>query len=144
MLVAVSGNENDTITEIQTVSPAGLQKSELSHDEDFNVFYVNITWTPTTEQGNNFHLFYFRAINSAGLSASWKCVELLPGQNNTLAPTPERVTPNMGLVHPCDTTWNVNFDRDVECPSATAYITFHEFDTNVVVHRIDILLYLQK
>ena len=80
MLVAMSGNENDTITEIQTVSPAGLQKSELSHDEDFNVFYVNITWTPTTEQGNNFHLFYFRAINSAGLSASWKCVELLPGQ----------------------------------------------------------------
>ena len=43
----------------------------------------------------------------------------------------------MGLVHPCDATWNVNFDRDVDRPSATAFITFHEFDTDVVVHRID-------
>ena len=137
MLVAVSGNENDIITEIQTVSPAGMEKSDLFHDEDSNVFYVNITWTPTTEQENIIHLFYFRAINSAGLSTSWECVKLLPGHNTTPAPILERVTPNMGLVHPCDTTWNVNFDRDVVRPSATAYITFHEFDTDGVVHRID-------
>ena len=139
MLVAVNGNEDDTFTEIQTVSPAGLQKSDLFHDEDSNVFYVNITWTPTTDEENIIHLFCFRAINSAGLSTSWECVKLLPGHNTTLVPIPERVTPNMGLVHPCDTTvtWNVNFDRDIECPSTTAYITFHEFDTDVVVHRID-------
>ena len=48
-LVAVSGNGNDTITEIQTVSPAGMEKMMKGS----NVFYVNITWTPTTDQGNN-------------------------------------------------------------------------------------------
>ena len=139
MLVAMSGNENDTITEILTVSQAGLQKSDLFHDEDSNVFYVNITWTPTTHEENIIHLFCFRAINSAGLSTSWECVELLAGHNTTLVPIPERVTSNMGLVHPCDTTvtWNVNFDRDIQRPSTTAYITFHEFDTDVIVHRID-------
>ena len=140
MLVAVSGNEDDTITEIQTVSPAGLQKSDLFQKEsdDSNTFYVNITWTPTTEQEYDIYMFCFTATNSAGLSTSRKCVKLLPG-HNTFAPIPERVTPNMGLVHPCDTTvtWNVNFDRDVGRPSTTAYITFHEFDTDVVVHRID-------
>ena len=135
VLVAASGNENDIITEIQTVSPAGLQKSDLFHDEDSNTFYVNITWTPTTEQENDIYMFCFTAINSAGLSTSWECVELLPG-HNTLAPIPERATPNMGL---CDTTvtWKANFNRDVERPSTTAYITFHEFDTDVVVHKID-------
>ena len=136
MLVAVSGNENDTITEIQTVSPAGLQKSDLFQKGDSNVFYVNITWTPTIEQENDIYMFCFTATNSAGLSTSLKCVKLLPGHP---APVPERVTPNMGLVHPCDTTvtWKANFNRDVERPSTTAYITFHEFDTDVVVHRID-------
>ena len=85
MLVAVSGNENDIITEIQTVSPAGLQKSDLFHDKDSNVFYVNITWTPNTEQENETHLFCYTATNSAGLSTSQMCINLLPGYT---APAP--------------------------------------------------------
>ena len=138
MLVAVSGNENDTITEIQTVSPAGLQKSDLFHDEDSNVFYVNITWTPTTVQENDIQLFCFKARNSAGLTSSQVCIDLLPGYTAP-SPIPETAVPtiNMGLVYLSGTTWRVNFDRDVGRPSTSAYITFHEFDTDVVVHRID-------
>ena len=136
MLVAVSGNENDTITEIQTVSPAGLQKSNLFHDEDSNAFYVNITWTPTTVQENATHLFCYTAINSAGLSSSQVCIELLAG-HTAPAPIPGSAAPNMELVDPSGTTWRVNFDTDIEPPSTSAYITFHEFDTDVVVHRID-------
>ena len=135
MLVAVSGNENDTITEIQAVSPAGLQKSNLFHDEDSNAFYVNITWTPTNEQENATHLVCYTAI-SVGLSSSQVCIKLLPGYTAS-APIPDIAAPNMELVNPSGTTWRVNFDRDVERPSTTAYITFHEFDTDVVVHRID-------
>ena len=137
MLVAVNGNENYTITEIQTVSPAGLQKSDLFHDEDSNVFYVNITWTPTTDQENYYiHLFCYTATNSAGLSSSQICIYLLPGYNAP-APLPDTAAPNMVLVRSADAIWRVNFDRDVQRPSATAYISFHEFDTDVVVHRID-------
>ena len=136
MLVAVSGNENYTITEIQTVSPAGLQKSDLFHDEDSNVFYVNITWTPTTDQENDIHLFCYTATNSAGLSSSQVCIELLPGYNAP-ALIPDTAAPNMALVHSADVIWRVNFDRGIERPSTSAYITFHKFDTDVVVHRID-------
>ena len=136
MLIAVSGNSDDTITEIQTVSPTGMEKSGLIHNETSNVFYVNITWTPSTDQESNVHLFCFTATNSAGLSTSQVCIELLPG-HAAPAPIPETATPNNGSVHPSDTTWRINFDRDVERPSITSYITFHELDTDVVVYRID-------
>ena len=140
MLVAVSGNENYTITEIQTVSPAGLQKSDLFHDEDSNAFYVNITWTPTTVQESTIHSFCFTATNSAGLSSSQVCIELLTG-HRAPAPLPDTAAPKMVLAHSADVIWRVNFDRDIERPSTTAYITFHEFDTDVVVHRIDTSLF---
>ena len=136
MLVAVSGSTDDNITEIQTVSPAGMEKSDLFLNEDFNAFYVNITWTPTSHQENDTHLFCFTATNSAGLSTSQVCIELLPGYTAP-ALIPETTAPNMGFVHPSNTTWNTNFDRDVERPSTSAFITFHELDTDVVVHRID-------
>ena len=138
MLVAVSGSASDTITEIQTVSPTGMEKSILFQKELSNVFYVNITWTPTTEQENAVHLFCYTATNSAGLSTNQLCIELLPG-HRAPAPIPDTAVPNMGLVHPCDitVTWNVNFDRDVQRPSSPAFITFHESDTDDVVHRID-------
>ena len=66
------------------------------------------------------------------------CIELLPG-HTAPAPIPESATPNMGLVRPCDLTaaWSVNFDGDVERPSTTAFITFYEFDPDVVEYRID-------
>ena len=136
MLVAVSGSTDNNITEIQTVSPAGMEKSDLFLNEDFNAFYVNITWIPTSHQENDTHLFCYTATNSAGLSTSQVCIELLPGYTAP-APVPEMTAPNMGFVHPSNTTWIINFDRDVERPSTSAFITFHEFDTDVVVHRID-------
>ena len=136
MLVALSGNGNDIITEIQTVSPAGMEKSDLFHDEVSNVFYVNITWTPITEQENDTHLFCYTATNSAGVSTSQICINLLPGYNAP-APIPDTAAPKMVLVHSADTIWWVNFDRGIERPSTSSYITFHEFDTDDVVHRID-------
>ena len=137
MLVAVSGNENNTITEIQTVSPAGMEKSELFYNEDSNVFYVNITWTPTTEQENDIHLFCYTATNSAGVSTNQICIELQPGYTAP-APIPDTAAPNnMALVHSSDAMWRINFDRAIERPSASAFITFHKYDTDVVVYRID-------
>ena len=134
----MSGNAYDTtITEIETVSPAGLQKSDLfQNEEDSNVFYVNITWTPTSEQENSVHLFCYTAINSAGLSSPQVCIRLLAGYTAP-APIPDTATPNMVSVNPSGTTWRISFDSDIERPSTNAYITFYEFDTDVLVHRID-------
>ena len=136
MLVAVSGSADDNITKIQTVSPEGMESTDLFTDTASHIFYISISWTPTTEQENIIHLFCYRATNSAGLSTSQICIDLLPG-HRAPAPIPETAAPNMVSVHPSGTTWSVNFDRDIERPSTTAYITFHEFDTDVVVHRID-------
>ena len=138
MLVAMSGSASDTITDIETVSPAGMEKSYLFQKELSNVFYVNITWTPTTAQENAVHSFCYTATISAGLSTSQICIELMPG-HRAPAPIPDTAVPNMGLVHPCDiaVTWNINFDRDVQRPSSPAFITFYESDTDVVVHKID-------
>ena len=136
MVIAVGGNSEDTITEIQTVSPAGMEKSDLLHDEQLNAFYINITWTPTSDQENDVHLFCFTATNSAGLSTSQVCIELLPGHTSP-TPIPESATPHMGTVHPFNTTWHITFDRDVVRPSIPAYFTFHEVDTSMKVHRID-------
>ena len=138
MLVAVSGYVGDTISEIQTVSPAGTRKSDLMFDVDFNTFYVNITWTPTTIQENDVHLFCFTAINSAGLSTNQMCLELLPGYTAP-TPVPETALPNSRsvTVHPSGTKWHISFDRNISRPLTTAYITFHEFDTERIVHKIN-------
>ena len=136
MLIAVSGNSEDTIAEIQTVSPAGMEKSDLFHDEELNAYYVNITWAPEASQETRIHLFCFTATNSAGLSSSQVCIELLPG-HVAPAPVQSTATPNFESVHPSETTWHINFDRDVKRPSSMSYITFHEADTGVIIHRID-------
>ena len=96
-----------------------MKKSEIFQKEISNVFYVDITWTPTTEQENTIHKSCFSATNSAGLSTTQVCIDLLPGHTvPEPVPIPETIAPDMGLFHPCDitVTWNVNFDRDVERP----------------------------
>ena len=136
MLIAVSSTSGERITEIQTVSPAGMVKSDLFYDEDSNSFYVNITWTPSSHQENDSHLFCYTATNSAGLSTNQVCIELLSGYTAP-APLQETATPNMKSVPPFGTTWRVQFNKNVVLPSTAAFITFHELDTDVVVYRID-------
>ena len=136
-LTADSGYEGDTISEIQTVSPAGLVKSAVAPDPQAGVFYVNITWMPTLQQGGDVHLFCFTATNSGGLSSSQWCIQLLPGHT---PPTPvqESATPNMlSDVHPTKPVFQLEFDRQVERPTITSFITFNEFDTGRVVYQIN-------
>ena len=135
-LVASSGSSEDTITEIQTVSPAGMVKSALFRIGQTNTYYVNITWTPAMNQQMETHLFCYTSINSAGLSSSQTCIELLPGHFSP-APIQATAVPNGQAVHPFNTTWHITFDRNVTRPPTAAYITFHALATDVVVYRID-------
>ena len=38
--------------------------------------------------------------------------------------------PNQQLVHPSNTTWHARFDRAIQRPSRSAYITFHNSKTS--------------
>ena len=135
-LVAVSNSEDEVVTAIQTVGPTGLQTSALFHDEDSDTFSVNITWTTTINQQNVPHLFCYTATNSGGLSSSQVCIELLPGLTAP-APFSESATPNMEEINPSSTTWCLEFDREIVRPLMSAFITFHDVETDAVVYSID-------
>ena len=135
-LVVDSGSSSDAINEIQTVSPAGTEKSELFNIKQSNIYYVNISWTPANHQKRATHLFCYTATNTAGLSSSQTCIELLAGYN---APSPilETATPNQQAIHPFNTTWQISFNKNISRPIITAYITFNEPKSNAEVYRID-------
>ena len=55
-----------SITEIMTVSPIGVHKSELApYEGEVGQWYVNITWSPTLEQYGP-GIFCFTAVDSIG------------------------------------------------------------------------------
>lgn len=135
-LTAFSGGFGASIVEIQTTSPLGTSKGELEHVEDTDVYFVNISWTPEIYQQNETHLFCFTAINSHGQSSEQRCIQFFPGHYPPM-PIQATATPNRQLVDPSNTTLRVNFDADIERPSRTAYISFHEFNAEDRVYRID-------
>ena len=65
------------------------------------------------------------------------CIEFLP-ELTVSAPIPGSATPNMEEVNPSGTTWRIEFDRVIERPLITAYITFHDAASEVIVYSIDI------
>ena len=99
-------------------------------------YYVNVTWTPPASQFNQTHMLCLSAVRSNGLPIDQSCINLLPGY---LPPTPIRSTamPNQQLVYPSNMTWCIMFDSNVQRPSVNAYITFHEYTTELDVYQID-------
>ena len=136
-LIADSGSSDTSIVEIQTLPPLGTIVGQLTRISNSNNYYVrNITWTPSINQQNQTHLFCFTAVKSDRLSSDQTCINLLPGYFPP-APIPSTAMPNHQLVHPSNTTWHIRFDNDIERPSLMAYITFHEYNSEEEVHRID-------
>ena len=45
--------------------------------------------------------------------------------------------PDPMLDRPSSTTWRVNFDQDIQRPSQRAYISFHEYVSEIEVYRVD-------
>ena len=108
----------------------------LTHILNSDSYYVNVTWTPQASQFNQIHMLCLSAVRSNGLPIEQSCINLLPGY---LPPTPIRSTamPNQQLVYPSNTTWQVMFDSNVQRPSVNAYITFHEYTTDLDIYKID-------
>ena len=135
-MAAESGGSDVSIVEIQTMSPFGTRRGDLLRISDSNAYYVNITWKPEVNLQNETFPFCFTAINSEGLASEQNCIQLLPGH---FPPTPVQATarPHLELVHPSNTTWYISFDMDIERPSVAAFITFHEFNSESQVYKID-------
>ena len=136
-ILATSGGMDTFITEIQTVSPSGLRRSEVVRIAASETVYgINVTWTPQINQQNETHLFCYTAVNSVGISSPQVCIQLHPG---IFPPTPiqETAMPREQPVHPSMTTWSIRFDKEIKRPSSFAFITFHKLDTGLEVYRIN-------
>ena len=131
-----SGDTNSSIVDIRIDAPNGTRKGDLSLINGTNIYYVNITWRPQDNQQNETYQFCFIAVNSKGLASEQHCIQLLAGH---FPPTPIQATaiPQRQLVHPSNSTWHISFSMNIERPSMSAFITFHEFYSENVVYRID-------
>ena len=135
-LTVNSGDINSTIADVQLDGPNGSRKGEIHHINGTNIYHVNITWRPEIDQQNDTVSFCFRAINSKGLASERYCIQLLTG-HSPLAPVQATATPHQQLVHPSNITWRIMFNKGIQRPSMTAFITFHEFFTENLVYSID-------
>lgn len=121
-IIANSGGASTSITELQTTSPLGLRRSEIQRVQETDNYFVNITWTPQTNQENQTHLFCYTAVNSDGLTSEQNCIQFMVG---TFPPQPllNLAFPNQALVHPVENVktsqifeWVVkNFNFTLQC-----------------------------
>ena len=137
-LVATNLSATVSIAEIQTVSPHahGTSRGELQQIQGTNNYYVNITWTPSTDQQGETHLFCFTAVNSEGLSSEQSCLEFLAGHYPPV-PHPFYSKPK---VNPYNVLLYVNFSKDIQHPLKTTFIRFHEFVSEQELYKIDVSL----
>ena len=67
IVVEVTSSPSVSIIEVETVSPIGLRKSEVTRLSELQ-WYINVTWTPTKSQFGLPFIFCFKATDSTGLS----------------------------------------------------------------------------
>lgn len=136
-VIADSHSADASISEIITVSPSGTIKGEIEQIEDSNLYYVNISWAPSAAQHEQTHLLCYTAVNMDGVSSEQSCIKIYPGISppepifNSTSPE------NNVLVHPSETTWSVEFDKNIQRPSVTSYIKFHNSMNDEIIHEID-------
>lgn len=128
-ITATSHSSTVTIREIQTVSPRGSRKGSVQRISGTNNYYVDFTWTPGSDQYAETHLFCYAAVNSGGISSEQVCIQIMAG---FVPPRPDPM-----LDRPSSTTWRVNFDQNIQRPSQRAYISFHEYVSEIEVYRVD-------
>ncbi|XP_041361403.1 uncharacterized protein LOC121377467 [Gigantopelta aegis] len=134
-IVVKSGRPTTSIIDITTVSPVGLEKSALSVLEP-QVWYVNITWTPTSSQDGP-NIFCFTAIDNTGQTTTQRCITLLGGvdppqfQVGSQYPT--------GMIYPNHSNWRINIDQDFLRPNRSNFIRFHD-SAGDVKYSIDVAI----
>ena len=135
-LIATSHSSSVSIIEIQTMSPIGLNRGTLQHIQGTENYYVNITWSPTTSQLSQIHIFCYTALNSVGSGSQQSCIQLSAG---ILSPRPQPGSPipNHLMVNPSNVTLVISFDENIQRPSEAAFIVFYEFLTDTEAYRVN-------
>ena len=127
-IIADSLSPDVSISEIETVSPAGMIKGIISQVMSSNLYHMNISWTPNANQMNQTHLFCYTAINSDGLTNNQVCIKFYPG---IYPPKPIK------LVGTSNNTWKIVFDKSIQRPSVPAFIAFLSAVTDEEIYKID-------
>ena len=135
-LTATSHSSTISIAEIQTISPIGTNRGTLQHIQGTNNSYVDVSWSPTTSQLNQVHIFCYTAVNSEGAASAQICIELSAGFSSP-TPIPGSAMPNHLIVDPSNATIEISFNESIRRPSDSAFIIFNEFVSAVEVYRID-------
>ena len=133
-LIAKSGRTNATINEIVTVSPAGFRKSPVQYSSQFDAFYVNISWQPEEEQLNKTHSFCYTAVNSLGDAGDQNCILLMAGSY-----PPSIVNLSVKRKNLVKYQIGLEFDRPIQSASNRAEIIFTDYETNIVLYRINMM-----
>ena len=136
-LVANSSSSSESIVEIQTVPPLGTMVGQLTQIPTSNLYYRNVTWTPTDSQQNETHPFCFTAVGSDTQTSEQVCIDLSAGYFPP-APLPATASPRNQLVHPANNTkWSISFDTNIERSTVMGNIVFHEYDSEEQFYSID-------
>jgi hypothetical protein len=136
VIVVDSNSINSSISEIQTISPPGLLKSNLySFSNRSTIKYINVTWTPTKY---GVYLFCFVAITKSKTTTEQRCVSLvslLLGSTipyllqNTSSPT--------GTISTYQTEWSITSDQNISRPVNDTFIKFYDYETRTLVYKVN-------
>ena len=136
-ITANSNSSSATISEITTITPSGTNKGSLTQIGNTNSYYVDITWTPTNVQQGQTHVLCYTAVSSTGSTSQQTCIQIdagiLPPQPDSSSLSPA----NNDLVNPSSTTWSIQFTSNVQLPTISSFIKFHDANNDQVVHSID-------
>ena len=133
MIVVNSSRINNSVIEIDTVSPPGLIKSQLlPYFNDALVSYVNLTWTPTMQ---GFKVMCFIGLTQQHFSTDQRCITLAVGYE---PPSPLNATAYpINIVTSNQTQWFIAADQNLTTPLINSSIRFYDNVTNLLVYTVN-------
>lgn len=133
IIVAGSNDRLAQVSEIQTVSPPGMIKSQLNSIANSTLKYVNVTWNPSSI---GVSIFCFTAVTSSYLTSEQRCISLAAGYNEPVH-IDESMNPR-NQVSPNQTEWSILSDKNITRPRFPAYIRFINNVTGFEAYKIDV------
>ena len=132
--------QNQAITDLQIVGPAGITISSIVLIEAFNGNYSlwrsTLTWMPSSKhKGSN--LACIKAKSSSKLASDLFCLNIYVGVNNVSSPKVIQAQPNGTIFITKFQTFEIEFSLNIKRPQRTAFLTFRNALTDEECFKID-------
>ncbi|XP_053392818.1 uncharacterized protein LOC123564214 isoform X2 [Mercenaria mercenaria] len=127
-IVARVASADRSISEIKTLSPLGMLKSNV-YNISATDWKVNVTWN-SSHSADTSNVFCFTARETSGIESEKRCITLLKDVsppkfiNGTQSP--------IGRVLPNQRTWTINTDINIKQTSRDAYIRIYDSKGSLV------------